>query len=84
MVRVAPSHCDFIQQVLFGPFILRASSLEANCRFAWVVDCRESSSDGKDPPSPFRLHKLHLVGHTQKKNSQLSFFFKPEKQLQSQ
>ena len=67
MVRVAPSHCDFIQQVLFGPFILRASSLEANCRFAWVVDCRESSSDGKDPPSPFRLHKLHLVGHTQKK-----------------
>lgn len=52
MAKAAPSHCDFIQQVLFGPFILReVSSLEANCRFAWIVDFVVNHlQTGKTPP----------------------------------
>lgn len=53
--RAAPSHQDFIQEVSFGPLILReVSSLEANCWLAWIVDfVVKDLQKGDSPPSGY-------------------------------
>lgn len=37
------------------------------CLYVWL--CHESSSDGTDPSSPFRLHKLHLLRRKKEKKT---------------